>query len=273
MTTATTSYSNENVTEKLTKFIIENNIPNILFYGNHGCGKKTILNNFLLDIYQNKTILHKYVLFVDCEFGKGIKFIREELKFFAKTKLCNNKLFKSIILINADKLTVDAQSALRRCIEIYSENNRFFIIVENIDKLQKPILSRCCHIYIPSPKHKKHYLNLHSLDIQKTITNNIPLNKIKLHRDKYLKSKMNEIKNDESINFITLAEDLYERAYCAYDIYYLVKNDNKYKFEDEIIYSQIHKNIKNEVLMIASYLFFLFRNKDEIEISDFIKYG
>jgi hypothetical protein len=58
-------------------------------------------------------------------------------------------MFKIIVLQNADKLTIDAQSALRRSIEIYSNNTRFFIIVENIQKILNPILSRFCEIYVP----------------------------------------------------------------------------------------------------------------------------
>ena len=55
---------------------------------------------------------------INCAHGKGIKFVREELKFFAKTHIYSEGglMFKSIILINADKFTMDAQSALRRCI-------------------------------------------------------------------------------------------------------------------------------------------------------------
>ena len=70
---------------------------------------------------------------VNCAHGKGIKFIRDELKFFAKTNIQSNTgaSFKTITLINADFLTIDAQSALRRCIELFSHNTRFFIIVKN----------------------------------------------------------------------------------------------------------------------------------------------
>ena len=49
-------------------------------------------------------------------------------------------MFKSIVLFDAEKLTTDAQSALRRCIETFSHNTRFFIIVQNIDNLLSPIL-------------------------------------------------------------------------------------------------------------------------------------
>jgi len=89
----------------------------------------------------------------NCAHGKGIRFIREELKFFAKTNIDfkEGAVFKSVILTNADKLTIDAQSALRRCIELFSSSTRFFIVVENKDSLLKPILSRFCDIYIPPP--------------------------------------------------------------------------------------------------------------------------
>ena len=50
-------------------------------------------------------------MFINCAHGKGIKFIRENLKFFAKTHINVEKgLIKSIVLFNADKLTVDAPS-------------------------------------------------------------------------------------------------------------------------------------------------------------------
>jgi len=47
---------------------------------------------------------------VSCSHGKGIKFIREELKFFAKTNIKSNKdvIFKSIVLLNAESLSIDA---------------------------------------------------------------------------------------------------------------------------------------------------------------------
>ena len=72
-------------------------------------------------------------MIVNCAHGKGIKFIREELKFFARTNihLQEGSIFKSIILLNADKLTIDAQSALRRCIELFSHSTRFFIVIDD----------------------------------------------------------------------------------------------------------------------------------------------
>ena len=107
-------------------------------------------------------------MFVNCAHGKGIKFIREELKFFAKTNVHfkSGIWFKIIVLINADYLTVDAQSALRRCIEQFSNNTRFFIVIENKNKLLTPVVSRFCEIYIPLVIENGNPVNLHTKKIE-----------------------------------------------------------------------------------------------------------
>ena len=130
----------KNIIKKLEYFIDNNKIPHIVFHGPYGTGKRTILNHFMNRIYNNnQKHIKDYVMYVDCAHGKGIRFFRDQLKFFAKTNIQrkNNIKFKSIILFNADKLTTDAQSALRRCIERFSHNTRFFIIVNNKSKLLK----------------------------------------------------------------------------------------------------------------------------------------
>ena len=131
----------------LINYIESNNIPNIIFYGDNLTCKKTILYNFLKLIYFNNDNIIKNSLIINCSYGKGnIKFIRDNLKYFANSSIINNN-FKSIILLNADKLTIDAQSALRRCIELYNHNTRFFIVVEDKNKILKPILSRFSEFY------------------------------------------------------------------------------------------------------------------------------
>ena len=128
------------IKNKLNFFHELNKIPNILFHGQSGSGKRTIVNDFIHKIYDNnKEIIKSFVMYVNCSHGKGIKFIREDLKFFAKTHINSNggNTFKSVILLNADKLTLDAQSALRRCIELFSHNTRFFIIAEDKYNLMK----------------------------------------------------------------------------------------------------------------------------------------
>jgi hypothetical protein len=164
------------VFKQLAFFISIRKIPNIIFHGASGSGKRTIVYDFINRIYNNdRARIKTNVMFVNCAHGKGIKFIREELKYFAKANIqCNdNNLFKSIVLYNADDLTIDAQSALRRCIELFSHNTRFFIVVENKYKLLNPILSRFCKIYVPDKKIVDDpttitYKSLHTVGLEKT---------------------------------------------------------------------------------------------------------
>lgn len=151
------------IVKRLDGFIEQNKIPHIIFHGPSGAGKLTLVKEFIHRIYRgDKTKVKSHVMTVNCSHGKGIQFIREELKFFAKAntqsalssqpteekKGCD---FKIILLLNAHHLTVDAQSALRRCIELFSYNTRFFIVLENKNKLLNPILSRFCDIFVPEP--------------------------------------------------------------------------------------------------------------------------
>ena len=95
----------ESIYTKLSHFHKTNKIPHIIFHGTSGSGKRTIVNNFLNMIYEeNKLRMKSNIMIVNCAHGKGIKFIREELKFFAKTNIQSNNgtLFKTIVLINAD---------------------------------------------------------------------------------------------------------------------------------------------------------------------------
>jgi hypothetical protein len=157
------------ITAKLDFFLKTEKIPNIIFHGQSGSGKRTIVNNFVSNIYHdNKELMKAYIMNVNCAHGKGIKFVREDLKFFAKThiNIKGSGHFKTVILSNADKLTIDAQSALRRCIELFSHTTRFFIIVEDKYKLLKPILSRLCEIFVSETVIEGKRINLHRYGIQ-----------------------------------------------------------------------------------------------------------
>lgn len=256
-----------NITKKLEYFINNKKIPNIIFHGCSGSGKKTILNNFIKKIYENNNeYIKDYTIFINCAQGKGIKLIREDLKFFAKTNINfkNGYFFKSIILLNADKLTIDAQSALRRCIELFSHTTRFFVIVEDKYKLLKPILSRFCEIYIPLPRINNKIINLHKYNLNKVF--NCKKNNIKrlLNLNKLLNIKINNY-NDLFI----LTEKLYEKAYSALDILkYIDKNipDNFYKYQQFIIFQKFKKEIRNEkicILFLLNNIFF--RYNDHLE--------
>ena len=270
----------ESVKDKLEYFKSIHKIPNIIFHGSSGSGKRTIVNDFIHSIYDNdREKIKSLVMYVNCAHGKGIKFIRDELKFFAKTHINSNggDIFKSIVLLNADKLTMDAQSALRRCIELFSHNTRFFIIVEDKYKLLKPILSRFCEIYISEPVYNNTVINLYKYNLNQTFK----MKDIKIIRLEWLKKEIFKSVN-KKINVEDLMEfstRLYERGYSGTDIINLVEIpkfmelsiSNEKKYELLIAFNKVRKEFRNEKLVILFILNFLFLNsKISLENISFI---
>ena len=245
------------ITEKLTSFISQNKIPHILFHGPSGSGKRTLVYKFVEAIYNNdKQLIKNYTMFADCAHGKGIKFIREDLKFFAKTNINiqGSGHFKTIVLTNADKLTTDAQSALRRCIELFSHNTRFFIIVENKYNLLKPILSRLCDLFIGGGEVQPQSgvslgksvgknstlqsgVGTHAINPQKNtipysggatpnyykqnITNLLDTCAIDKQRRKYLETefiRLHEIQDIDNATIVKLVNKLYEKGFSGLEL-------------------------------------------------------
>jgi DNA polymerase III delta prime subunit len=261
----------ESVKDKLEYFKSIHKIPNIIFHGSSGSGKRTIVNDFIHSIYDNdREKIKSLVMYVNCAHGKGIKFIRDELKFFAKTHINSNggDIFKSIVLLNADKLTMDAQSALRRCIELFSHNTRFFIIVEDKYKLLKPILSRFCEIYISEPVYNNNVINLYKYNLNQTFKmKDIKITRLEWLKKEIFKSVNKKINVDDLMEFST---KLYEKGYSGTDIINLVEMpkfmefaiSNEKKYELLIAFNKVRKEFRNEKLIILFILNFLFLNSE-----------
>jgi len=123
-------------------------IPHLLFYGEPHAGKRKRVQTFLRQIYSPEEY-KQYCMKIECATSNGIKMIRDVIKEFAKLQIGNHVYFKSIVLYDAENLTIDAQYSLRRCIEVYSKTTRFFIVTSNRDRLLNPICSRFVHLYVP----------------------------------------------------------------------------------------------------------------------------
>jgi replication-associated recombination protein RarA len=256
------------IKEKLRYFYNMHKIPNIIFHGPHGSGKRTIVQEFIDLIYNHdKERIKSFVMHINCAHGKGIKFIREELKFFAKMHINSNggDIFKSIVLLNADKLTMDAQSALRRCIELFNHTTRFFIVVEDKYKLLKPILSRFCEIYIYKPYYKGEEINLYKYNVNETFK----LVKIKNKKKDNLKKELTEVLINDVEEIVTKSKKLYEKGYSGLDIielieqnYSLFPNMNKERqCELLVAFNKVRKEMKNEKLLMLFILNFVYLDK------------
>ena len=267
------------IRQKLQYFIAQKKIPNIIFHGVSGCGKNTLAWNFIRSIYgNNKGALKDYVMHVNCAHGKGIRFIREDLKFFAKTNvdLKDGEIFKSVVLMNADKLTTDAQSALRRCIELFNHSTRFFIVVEDKCKLLRPILSRFCEIHVPEPVIDGKQVNLHPHLLRNTFAG-AALDKLRQQRAEWLEKEVSFGKEPTYGELILLANKMHERAYSGMDLLLWLEGrpeseiPSDKKYERLIAFQKVRHEFRNEKLLMLFMLhFMLFRSNDSLENISFM---
>ena len=120
-------------------------IPHMLFAGPAGVGKTTTALCIAMEVLGEEW--RKNTLELNASDERGIKMVRERVKEFAASiKLVDDKEFgkpKIIILDEADEMTSEAQTALRRIIEDSARTTRFVIICNYLSQIIEPIQSRC----------------------------------------------------------------------------------------------------------------------------------
>lgn len=135
--------ANEEVIASVRSYINNKNSPHLIFYGVPGTGKTTTVRCFGKAMYGPR--YNKMVMEINASEERGIDMIRNKVKPFVSVKPPPDSLikFKLIILDEADSITDDAQSMLRRVIEKYSSISRFCFICNRINKINLAIKSRC----------------------------------------------------------------------------------------------------------------------------------
>ena len=170
-------FFHKEIFNKLKKISEDDGMPHIIFYGNPGTGKKTMINLFLEMIF-DKSIYKmddsKYTVISSGNIENEVfvkqsdhhiiiepnnnnfdrYLIQDIVKEYARRyPLCifeKSRNFKMVQINNLDNLSYYAQTSLRRTIEKYSRTCRFVMWCYSLSKVIEPLRSRCLCIHVPT---------------------------------------------------------------------------------------------------------------------------
>ena len=133
-------HGQEAIVERLQSYIAQDDVPHLLFSGPAGIGKTTAATAIAREIYGEDNWRGNF-LELNASDQRGIDVVRDRIKGFARSSFGGD--FRIVFLDEADSLTDDAQSALRRTMEQFSDNTRFILSCNYSSKIIDPIQSRC----------------------------------------------------------------------------------------------------------------------------------
>jgi len=141
----------EPIVDIFQNIILTKNVPNLMIYGRSGTGKSYLVHWLLMKLFKNH--IKDRVLMMSLIDERGISTMREKIKAFSNILVKedpNLPSVKVIVFDQAEYLSMDAQNALRRIIELSNNITRFIFITRNTRAIIDPILSRCLQLNLCS---------------------------------------------------------------------------------------------------------------------------
>jgi len=269
---------NEHIKSVMAKYIAENDMNNMIFYGTAGVGKTTLakllVNNLNCDY-----------LYINASDERGIETIRDKVSSFASTM--SFKPLKVVILDEADFLTIQAQASLRNVIETFSKSTRFILTCNYVERIIDPLQSRCQVLKIVPPSKgevAKHVFKVlsneniqHNTDDLKTIVNQYYPDVRKMLNVCQMNSRDGELELDKSTlvasNYIDQIIELLPNKKSFKQIRQVIADSNVQDFE--ALYKALYERIDEytsrpaeAIIIIEEYMYHSnFRIDKEINIS------
>ncbi|MFB6281676.1 MAG: replication factor C small subunit [Haloferacaceae archaeon] len=128
------------IVDRLQGYIEREDLPHLLFAGPAGVGKTTAATAIARELYGDDW--RGNFLELNASDERGIDVVRDRIKGFARSSFGGYD-HRIVFLDEADSLTDDAQSALRRTMEQFSANTRFVLSCNYSSQIIDPIQSRC----------------------------------------------------------------------------------------------------------------------------------
>lgn len=125
----------------LKSYVEKKDMPNLMFSGPPGVGKTASVISLVRELFGDMWRYNFTELNSSDE--RGIDTVRGKIKEFARSSTVGDAEFKVIFLDESDALTPEAQSALRRTMENYTNICRFILSCNYSSKIIEPIQSRC----------------------------------------------------------------------------------------------------------------------------------
>jgi len=202
----------EPIVDIFQNIILTKNVPNLMIYGKSGTGKSYLVHWLLMKLFKNH--IKDRVLMMSLIDERGISTMREKIKAFSNILVKedpNLPSVKVIVFDHAEYLSMDAQNALRRIIELSNNITRFIFITRNTRAIIDPILSRClqlnlCSSAVESRKddYEKFFPNVRQKDIYEIcdIYNNFGMEIAVLENMNMFGLKNERILNDDKIKLL-----------------------------------------------------------------------